>query len=71
MGICWFRIYDFRFGFVRRYGAILDSLKDREDLLERIKGCVVDSGGDPEIDPKVCAMLVLMVVEFLLSVYIL
>lgn len=55
------------FVFVRRYGAILDNLKGREDLLERIKGCVVDSGGDPDIDPKVCAKLVL-VVEFLLSV---
>lgn len=38
-----------------RYGAILDNLKDRQDLLEKIKGCVVDSGGDPDIDPKVCA----------------
>ncbi|KAG8373691.1 hypothetical protein BUALT_Bualt11G0050900 [Buddleja alternifolia] len=37
------------------YGAILDNLKDRQDLLERIKGCVVDSGGDPNIDPKVWA----------------
>ncbi|XP_057770070.1 uncharacterized protein LOC130989919 [Salvia miltiorrhiza] len=37
------------------YGAILDNLKDMQDLLERIKGCVVDSGGDPEIDPKVWA----------------
>ncbi|KAH6784043.1 Zincin-like metalloproteases family protein [Perilla frutescens var. hirtella] len=35
------------------YGAILDNLKDRQDLLEKIKGCVVDSGGDPDIDPKV------------------
>lgn len=37
------------------YGAILDNLKDRQDLLEKIKGCVVDSGGDPAIDPKVWA----------------
>ncbi|XP_047973024.1 transmembrane protein 53 [Salvia hispanica] len=37
------------------YGAILDNLKDRQDLLEKIKGCVVDSGGDPDIDPKVWA----------------
>lgn len=29
----------------------------------------MDSGGDPEIDPKVCAMLVLMV-EFPPSVFI-
>ncbi|KAI3451671.1 hypothetical protein Pfo_008336 [Paulownia fortunei] len=37
------------------YGAILDNFKDRQDLLEKIKGCVVDSGGDPNIDPKVWA----------------
>ncbi|KAH6755168.1 alpha/beta-Hydrolases superfamily protein [Perilla frutescens var. hirtella] len=37
------------------FGAILDNLKDRQDLLEKIKGCVVDSGGDPDIDPKVWA----------------
>ncbi|GER36211.1 alpha/beta-Hydrolases superfamily protein [Striga asiatica] len=37
------------------YGAILDTLKNRQDLLEKIKGCVVDSGGDPNIDPKVWA----------------
>lgn len=40
---------------VRRYGAILGHLRDRQDLLEKIKGCIVDSGGDPVIDPKVCA----------------
>ncbi|KAK6150871.1 hypothetical protein DH2020_015803 [Rehmannia glutinosa] len=38
-----------------RYGAILNNLKDRQDLLGKIKGCVVDSGGDPNIDPKVWA----------------
>ncbi|KAL8473306.1 hypothetical protein ACS0TY_029552 [Phlomoides rotata] len=37
------------------YGAILGHLKDRHDLLEKIKGCIVDSGGDPIIDPKVWA----------------
>lgn len=35
------------------YGAILENLKNRQDLLEKIKGCVVDSGGDPDISPKV------------------
>lgn len=40
-----------------RYGAILDNLRGRQDLMERIKGCVVDSGGDPNIDPKVRAQL--------------
>ncbi|KAL3813166.1 hypothetical protein ACJIZ3_014434 [Penstemon smallii] len=34
------------------YGAILDNMKGRQDLLEKIKGCVVDSGGDPNLDPK-------------------
>ncbi|PIN05096.1 hypothetical protein CDL12_22370 [Handroanthus impetiginosus] len=37
------------------YGAILDNFKHRQDLLEKIKGCIVDSGGDPNIDPKVWA----------------
>ncbi|KAL2551555.1 transmembrane protein 53 [Forsythia ovata] len=37
------------------YGAILDHVKDRQELLEKIKGCVIDSGGDPNIDPKVWA----------------
>ncbi|GAA0174155.1 hypothetical protein LIER_27602 [Lithospermum erythrorhizon] len=37
------------------YGAILDNFRGREDLLRKIKGCVVDSGGDPNIDPKVWA----------------
>lgn len=35
------------------YGAILENLKSRQDLLEKIKGCVVDSGGDPDINTKV------------------
>ncbi|XP_059293175.1 uncharacterized protein LOC132046538 isoform X2 [Lycium ferocissimum] len=37
------------------YGAILENLKNRQDLLEKIKGCVVDSGGDPVLSPKVWA----------------
>ncbi|KAL2497952.1 alpha/beta-Hydrolases superfamily protein [Abeliophyllum distichum] len=37
------------------YGAILDNLKEWKDLLGKIKGCIVDSGGDPNIDPKVWA----------------
>ncbi|GFY90217.1 hypothetical protein Acr_07g0004140 [Actinidia rufa] len=37
------------------YGAILDNLQGRQDVLMKIKGCVVDSGGDPEINPKVWA----------------
>ncbi|KAK6922691.1 Protein of unknown function DUF829, TMEM53 [Dillenia turbinata] len=37
------------------YGLILQHLQDRKDVLEKIKGCVVDSGGDPEINPQVWA----------------
>nr|GMD56973.1 transmembrane protein 53 [Ipomoea batatas] len=37
------------------YGAILDNWRGRKDLLDKIKGCVVDSGADPHIDPKVWA----------------
>ncbi|CAI9110802.1 OLC1v1010889C1 [Oldenlandia corymbosa var. corymbosa] len=37
------------------YGAILDNLLNKPNLLEKVKGCVVDSGGDPNIDPKVWA----------------
>ncbi|KAK2965896.1 hypothetical protein RJ640_011143 [Escallonia rubra] len=37
------------------YGAISDELQGRHDLLEKIIGCVVDSGGDREINPKVWA----------------
>ncbi|XP_042488560.1 uncharacterized protein LOC122068722 isoform X2 [Macadamia integrifolia] len=37
------------------YGAILNKLQCRGDLIEKIKGCVVDSGGDPEINPQVWA----------------
>lgn len=37
------------------YGEILRNLKDRKDIPEKIKGCVVDSGGDPNLDPKVWA----------------
>ncbi|CAA7397741.1 unnamed protein product [Spirodela intermedia] len=37
------------------YGAILESLRSRSDVLEKIRGCVVDSGADPEINPQVWA----------------
>ncbi|GJX30940.1 reverse transcriptase domain-containing protein [Tanacetum coccineum] len=35
-----------------RYGSILNILQGRNELLENIIGCVVDSGGVPELDPK-------------------
>ncbi|KAK1433292.1 hypothetical protein QVD17_10202 [Tagetes erecta] len=37
------------------YGAVLNLLQGRDEVVERIIGCVVDSGGDPELDPKVWA----------------
>ncbi|KAK6941149.1 FF domain [Dillenia turbinata] len=34
------------------YGLILQHLQDRKDILEKFKGCVVDSGGNPKINPQ-------------------
>ena len=40
--------------FVCRYGALLEIWEDRPDLIEKIRGCVVDSGAGAPFDPKVC-----------------
>ncbi|GKB12536.1 hypothetical protein Tco_0846459 [Tanacetum coccineum] len=37
---------------MRWYGSILNILQGRNELLEKIIGCVVDSGGVLELDPK-------------------
>ncbi|GAB2227392.1 hypothetical protein Drorol1_Dr00009212 [Drosera rotundifolia] len=37
------------------YGSILSRLQSRPEILDRIKGCIVDSGGAPELSPQVWA----------------
>ncbi|XP_006878553.2 transmembrane protein 53 isoform X2 [Amborella trichopoda] len=37
------------------YGVILENLLMREGLIEKIKGCVVDSGPEPKLNPQVWA----------------
>lgn len=56
-------------GIFDRFGAVLDNLKDRQDSLGKIKGCIVDSGGDPTIDPKVYVRFVLMIEFFALHFF--
>ncbi|XP_047317957.1 transmembrane protein 53-like [Impatiens glandulifera] len=37
------------------YGSILEKFQGKKEILDKIKGCVVDSGADPQINPKVWA----------------
>ncbi|GKC35627.1 hypothetical protein Tco_1048011 [Tanacetum coccineum] len=45
-------VFEFKYALVM-YGSILNILQGRNELLEKIIGCVVDLGGVPELDPKV------------------
>lgn len=47
-------IYEnFAIKFLSRYGAILENLQSRADIIERIRGCIVDSAPVLEIRPEV------------------
>ncbi|GKA79718.1 transposase, Ptta/En/Spm, transposase, Tnp1/En/Spm-like protein [Tanacetum coccineum] len=49
-------VFEFKYALVMhycRYGSILNTIQGRNELLEKIIGCVVDSGGVLELDPKV------------------
>ncbi|EOA32691.1 hypothetical protein CARUB_v10015989mg [Capsella rubella] len=37
------------------YGALLESFIGRQDLVEKIKGCIIDSGGADPLDTKIWA----------------
>ncbi|XP_029123733.1 uncharacterized protein [Elaeis guineensis] len=37
------------------YGQILENLRSRTDIIEKIGGCIIDSGPAPEISPQVWA----------------
>ncbi|KAG6470631.1 hypothetical protein ZIOFF_071708 [Zingiber officinale] len=40
---------------VYSYGSILENLQNRPDIVQKIKGCIVDSGAAPEISPQIWA----------------